>query len=190
MSTPLNRFSRLMTLAVPAAGIFTCGQAQAASVDMFLKLDGIDGESIVKGYEKHIEILSWSWGASNSGATAGGAGSGKVVMNDFTITKRLSSASPPLMLSCATGRRIPTATFRLTKPSATGAPQDYYLVTLYDVLVRGYSSSRPEPTATSTDNSPFEKISLIFIKMTMEYRPASFNGQPSLPVTANMEVAP
>lgn len=78
MSTPLNRCLNLMALAIPAAGILTFGTAQPAT-DMDLKLEGIDGESAGRGYEKHLEVLAWSWGATQSSATGGdGAGKGDV----------------------------------------------------------------------------------------------------------------
>ena len=35
-----------------------------AAFDMFLKVDGIDGESLLKGHEKEIDVLAWSWGVS------------------------------------------------------------------------------------------------------------------------------
>jgi predicted ribosomally synthesized peptide with nif11-like leader len=34
------------------------------AIDTFLKLDGIDGEASFQ--HKHIDILSWSWGVSNT----------------------------------------------------------------------------------------------------------------------------
>ena len=44
--------------------------------DAFLKLDGIDGESVPEGYEKWIEVLSFSWGASNTAGRAAAAAAG------------------------------------------------------------------------------------------------------------------
>ena len=187
MSLTLNRISNLMALAVPAAGFFTCGKAGAAS-DFFFKFDGIDGESAVSGYEKQIEILSWSFGASNASTVSGGAGSGKVSMQDFHFTTRVNSSSPPLMLACAKGTHIPTATFRLLKPTSTGGQQEYYVVTLHDVIVSSYSSSRSPADGATSDGVPVEKISLSFIKIQMEYRPAASGGAGGNPVTATVDV--
>ncbi|MDB6070417.1 MAG: Hcp1 family type secretion system effector [Verrucomicrobiales bacterium] len=187
MSLALNRISNLMALAVPAAGFFTCGKAGAAS-DCFIKFDGIDGESAVSGYEKQVEVLSWSFGASNPTAvTGGGGGTGKVSLQDFHFTTRVNSSSPPLMLACAKGTHIPTATFRLLKPTSTGGQQEYYVVTLHDVLISSYSSSR-SPSNTASDGVPVEKVSLSFIKITMEYRPAASGGAAGNPVTATVDV--
>jgi hypothetical protein len=38
------------------------------AVDMFLKLDGVKGESKDKNHPKQIGLLSWSWGMSRSGS--------------------------------------------------------------------------------------------------------------------------
>jgi type VI secretion system secreted protein Hcp len=192
MSTPLNRFSNLMALAIPAAGMLTCGSAQAAS-DIYIKFDGVDGESAAVGYEKHLEVLSWSWGATNSSSIigGGGGGAGKVSMQDFHFTCKVNSASPALMLACATGQHIPTATFRFVRTSSSGKPEEYYVVTLSDVMVSSFSSSRPAPTSTTTapDPAPVEKVTLNFTKIEFKYTPAAAAGSTATPVTATVDVA-
>ena len=59
------------------------------AVDMFLKIEGIEGESQDNAHKDKIDIVSWSWGMSNSGSTHGGGGAGadKVSMQDFNVTK-------------------------------------------------------------------------------------------------------
>ena len=74
--------------------------------DAFLKIDGIDGESKDERHPNEIEVLSFSWGESNSGsaATGGGAGAGKVAMQDFHFTMKLNKASPQLFLATVIAR--------------------------------------------------------------------------------------
>ena len=48
------------------------------AVDFFLKLDGINGESQDKTHKDEIDVLSWSWGASNEGTFAKPPNSGIV----------------------------------------------------------------------------------------------------------------
>jgi type VI secretion system secreted protein Hcp len=187
MSAPLNRFSNFMALAMPAAGLLTCGAANAAT-DMYIKFDGVDGEFAGTGYEKQVEVLSWSWGATQQATVGGGGGAGKVSMQDFHFTCKVSSASPPLMLACATGQHIPTATFRFLRPTATGGSQEYYVVTLSDVLVSSFSSSRPDPVAGTPDKVPVERFSLNFAKIQVEYRPAATGTTGGNPVTATIDV--
>ena len=84
--------------------------------DAFLKIEGIDGESADKTHPGEIEVMSFSWGVSNTGggSTGGGGGAGKAVLQDFHFSMATSKASPNLMLACATGRHIRAAT--LTVP--------------------------------------------------------------------------
>src|SRR5271166_3289945 len=65
------------------------------AVDMFLKLDGVTGESKDKVHSKEIDILVWSWGMTNDGSAqvGGGAGSGKVNVQDISIDTRRTPAS-------------------------------------------------------------------------------------------------
>ncbi len=72
------------------------------AVDMFLKINDVTGESKDKVHTKEIDVLSWSWGMSNSGSAhvGGGAGSGKVNVQDIQVTKYVDSSSPKLMLAC------------------------------------------------------------------------------------------
>ena len=76
------------------------------AVDMFLKLDGVKGESKDKVHTNEIDVLAWSWGMSNSGTAhvGGGAGSGKVSVQDLSFTKYVDSSSPNLMLNCCNGK--------------------------------------------------------------------------------------
>ena len=49
-----------------------------AAVDYFLKIDGIDGESMDSTFAKNIDVQSWSWGETNSGSMSSGTGGGGV----------------------------------------------------------------------------------------------------------------
>jgi type VI secretion system secreted protein Hcp len=82
-------------------------EAQGASADYFLKLDGIDGESIDEEHRGEIEILSYSWGMSNpTSIGSGGLSTGRVRMNEFTFTMKGGIASSQLFLHCAQGTHI------------------------------------------------------------------------------------
>ena len=56
--------------------------------------------------EGSSEILAWSWGATNPttiGGASGGAGAGKVKLQDFHLTKRINPLSTELLQAVATG---------------------------------------------------------------------------------------
>ena len=142
-----------------------------AAVDFFLKLDGIEGESQDDTHKDEVELLSWSWGETNSGTASrgGGAGAGKVSMQDFHFTAEASKATPKLMLACATGSHIKDAT--LTCRKAGEKQQEYFIVKMTDVLVSSYQTG-----GSGGDIVPVDQISLNFAKIEWEYKPQDAKG--------------
>jgi type VI secretion system secreted protein Hcp len=141
------------------------------AVDFFMKIDGIKGESKDHKFKDEIDILSWSFGASQSGTMAmgGGGGAGKVNMSDFSFNKRTDAASTVLFLKCATGFHIPSAT--LVARKAGGDQQEYMTVKLSDVLVSGFQSSGSDGSEGSMDS-----VSLNFAKIEIEYKSQDEKG--------------
>ena len=91
--------------------------AQAA-IDLYLNIDGIKGESKMKGYEGAIEVLAWSWGVSNSGHPLFGAG--KTNVQDLSWTQYLDSSYLDLFSKLTTGTDPGKATLYAVKPGAGG----------------------------------------------------------------------
>ncbi len=102
----------VLAAAVLAVGLSGPGTVLAAG-GTFLKIDGIDGESTQADHRGEIELLSFTWGASQPPAGARAARSTRASLNSFTIVKRLDKASPKLMQACATGRHIPNVTLAM-----------------------------------------------------------------------------
>ena len=82
--------------------------------DAFLKLDGLTGESQKDGHVGDIDIMSFSWGASNSSSVGTGTGVsvGKVTVSDFSIMKSTDMVSTVLFQKCCDART------RITNPAA------------------------------------------------------------------------
>jgi type VI secretion system secreted protein Hcp len=150
-----------------------------AAVDYFLKLDGIDGESTDAKHKGEIDVLSWSWGSTNSGthATGGGGGAGKVAMQDFHFVMEHNKSSPKLMLACATGQHIKKGT--LTCRKAGGDQQEYLVVHLSDLLVSSYQAG-----GSASSVKPSDQISLNFSKIEFEYKEQKADGTLGAPVKA------
>ena len=136
-----------------------------AQVDYFLKIDGIDGESTDAKHKGEIEVASFSWGATNAGTAAhgsgGGGGAGKVALQDIHFTSKVSTASPRLFLSCATGQHIKKAV--LTARKAGERPQEFLKIEFDDVLVSSYQ------TGGAKEDLPTDQISLNFAKIEFDY---------------------
>src|SRR6201982_4272321 len=99
------------------------------AVDMFLKINGVDGESQDDKHKKEIDVLAWSWGVSNSGSAhvGGGAGAGKANVQDLSFTKYIDKSSPDLMLGACNGKHYDNAL--LTVRKAGEKPLEYRKVT-------------------------------------------------------------
>jgi type VI secretion system secreted protein Hcp len=141
------------------------------AVDMFLKLDGIKGESADKSHKDEIAVLAWSWGMSNSGSAhlGGGAGSGKVNVQDLSLTKYIDVSSPDLMLSCCNGKHIPKA--QLTVRKAGENALEYMIIKFEDILVASVSTG-----GSGGEDRLTENVTLNFAKVNVEYTQQDAKG--------------
>jgi type VI secretion system secreted protein Hcp len=154
----------------------------AAATDLFLKLDGINGESVAAGHLKEIDVQSFSWGfLRKAGGFGPGAGASKASIEDFSVTKRVDASSPELVKALLEGRTIKNATFVVQKPGAKSA--EYLKITLENVQVTDIKVS-----GTSAD-SPMESVSLKFSKLTYEYTPTDAKGGKGPTITVTWDVA-
>src|SRR5438876_995078 len=103
------------------------------AVDFHLKIDGVPGESEDAAHTGEIDVINFSWGETQTGTMAFGAGggAGKVQMQDFHFTMYYGKASPLLFLRCATGKTIPSATFTARKPAGDNQG-DYMIINFTD----------------------------------------------------------
>ena len=81
--------------------------------NIFLKLDGIKGESVSAQGKDQIEILAVSHAVSMPTTHSGGSGPsvkhGRTVHQDLTVTKYMDITSPTLNLKCSGGTNIKSA---------------------------------------------------------------------------------
>jgi len=137
------------------------------AVDMFINMGAnIKGETQddAQKAKNDIDVISWSWGLSQSGVghTGGGGGAGKVNVQHLSFTKYVDSATPALQLHCATGKHIPKVVVLVRK--AGGTQQKYVEITMEDVLVTSVGTG-----AGSHDERLQENVSLNFVKVAFEY---------------------
>ncbi len=171
-----------------------------ALFDAFLKIDGIKGESADHKHKGEIDIMSFSWGMSQTGvsATGGGGGAGKVHVHDISFTKKTDSASPLLMLNCANGAHIKEANFVVRK--AGGEQLEFLKIKLTDILVSSYkphgmqsAGTAADPLAvtvgTTADEIPAEHFTLNFSKIEYAYQQQGADGKASGgPIVAGWDV--
>lgn len=146
--------------------------------DSFIKIGDIKGESPDAKHKDQIQVMSFSWGVSNQGASSlgGGAGAGRAELHDFHFVKQVDKSSPVLFQQCCTGHHIKETHFVVRK--AGGNQQDYFKVKLGDVII---TSVRPGGSAHGGD-LPMEEVTLNFTTCSIDYCMQKPDGSLDAPV--------
>ena len=107
------------------------------ALDIFMRIDGITGESKDAHHKNWIDVHNFTWGASqpNTLTTGGGGGAGKVNFQDLKVTAAIDKAAPTILKHSAIGRHIPKLEISVCK--AAGEQIEYSRITLDDVMVTG-----------------------------------------------------
>jgi type VI secretion system secreted protein Hcp len=144
------------------------------AVDMFIKIEGIDGESKDSAHEGEIDVLAWSWGMSQSGSMhgGGGGGSGKVSIQDLSFTHYIDKSTGNLMLYCANGKHIPECVMVVRK--AGESPLEYVVMTMTDCLVTSVSTG-----GSGGEDRLTENVTLNFAQVKVEYQEQAADGSGS-----------
>lgn len=154
------------------------------AMDMFLKLDGVTGEAQdAQGHADEIDVLAWSWGVSQSGTThmGGGAGAGKLSVQDISLTKFVDRSTPTLWMFCANGKHI--ATGMLTLRKAGENPLEYVTIELKDIMITSCSTG-----GSGGEDRLTENVTLNFAEFTMTYTIQNADGTAgeAIPVTVDI----
>jgi len=156
-----------------------------AAVDMFIKFDGVDGESKDANHDKWIDVLSIDWGSrgaqpvataavarprrpANPRRAAARATPGRMEISDVTLTKTYDKSSAKLMEACANGTALPAMIVELT-PSDPGRTP-YLRYELTNVMVSSYSIS------AGSGQTPVESVTLNFAAVKWDYIEESKRG--------------
>lgn len=143
-----------------------------AVADYFLKIQDIEGESKDEKHQNELQISSWSWGATNSGSNpiGGGAGSGKVNMQDFHFVIQYGKHSPKVMEAVATGKHIKEAT--LTCRKAGGQQEEFLVWKFTDLIISSYQTGGSD----KSEVLPMDQCSFGFAKIEQEYKEQGPDG--------------
>ena len=154
-----------------------------ANVDYFLKIDGVPGESKDAQHPGEIDLESFTWSESLAGGGGtGGGGAGKVTMQPFQCSMRVSKASPALFLACASGKHFKTAVVSVRRRDPKS--YDFLRWTLSDTLVSAYHVSGVE----TPDGIPRDQVSLTFTRIQVEYFEQEADGSVGQPSRAGWDL--
>ena len=141
----------------------------SAALHIFLKFDGIDGESTAQGHEKWIDVDSYSFNGSSfcCGFTSFFPG--------VNIGKHLDVATPKLFQDMATSAQIPSATLDVINDSPGPQP-------LFEYFFGGVTINSQNFTGDAK-GSAVEAITFNFSTAKLTDFPIDSNGHPLPPVT-------
>jgi len=142
-------------------------------VEIFLKLDGITGESTKTGAEGWIEIFSFSNGASNPSSVSFGTGSGagKVDLSSVSLQKQLDIASPYMFANCCSGTHIATGSMVVRESTGDKNPQVYFQYDFTEVFIDSISWG-----GAAGGGKPSESLSLSAKSIMVTYTPQNGDG--------------
>jgi len=132
--------------------------------DAFLTIDAIAGPSNDKRHPGSIELISWTWGLTNN---ASGGVAGHTYPYDFAFVHAMDKSSPNLMLACATGRHLQTATLNLRQTFQDGTSLEFLQIKMTNVLVGAVQMTGPH------NDQPTEQVFLNFTQVDELFRARS-----------------
>ena len=164
------------------------------AVDYFLKIDGIEGESLDAKHKGEIEIESFSWGLTQTGSASpgGGGANAKPQFRDVSFVALISKASPLLFLGCATGKQFRSGVLTVRRGGADQS--EFYTLTLADVLISSYQQGSSQAPGAGQAPGGFQgdvavdQFSLNFSKIEVVYKPQKADGAFDTPVRAGFDV--
>jgi type VI secretion system secreted protein Hcp len=165
-------FKGLVAAGLVATSIASSTSVVSASSNIFLKLGDIKGESTDAKHKDEIEVLSWSWGVSQSTGRIKRGTVAPQCIQDLTLTKFVDSASAQIIMAAVKGEIAKEATLTLRK--AGGDQQDYLIIKMNDVLVTSYQTGG---SAGGNEAQVTDVVVLNFSSIEGEYRPQSPDGK-------------
>jgi type VI secretion system secreted protein Hcp len=149
--------------------------------DYFLKLDGIPGESADAKHKDEIELVSFSWGATQSAAASpAGGGAGRAQFKQFEFLMHVNKASPQLFLATVSGKHIKEANLSVRKVDKTQL--EYLKIKFTDVLVSSFQEA-------ASAEAPEETIAFSFAKIEMQYLTQQASGAPAPPISVGWDIS-
>jgi type VI secretion system secreted protein Hcp len=119
---------------------------------------------------------------SGSAHVGGGAGSGKVNVQDLCVSKYVDSSSPKLMLACCNGTHYASALLTVLK--AGGNPIEYITIKLQTVLIAGLTTG-----GSLMEDRLTENLILNFAKVSLDYTPQDDKGGAGTAIPFGWDVA-
>lgn len=151
--------------------------------DVFIKIEGITGESLDATHKGDIEVLSWDWsvGQTANMHSGSGGGAGKCIVGDLRFEHYFDKASPNLLQYCLTGKHIPEAVLIMRK--AGGSPLEYLRILLQEIIITGVES-----VGYHTMPSAREEVTLSFSRVKVDYVLQNAEGKSAGAISTGFDI--
>src|SRR3954468_11159356 len=142
------------------------------AVECFLKFEGPEIKGEAKGLPDQIDVLAWSWGASQSGTmhVGTGGGAGKANVSDLSITKWVDKGPANLMQAVISGNQFGKATLPCRRGGGDAAVP-YLVIEMEKVIITSHTLGGSGGQDQFTEN-----LSLNFAQYTKTYTPQKDDG--------------
>jgi type VI secretion system secreted protein Hcp len=150
---------------------------------IYMKYEGIDGESMVRGKKGWMELSSYAWGLSRATAAAKGQvrGDAQFSVNEITVTRVADSLSALLVQEAALGKFDRKVEIAFIRTGANRKPSVFLSVTLREAGLSSYNM-------TSGGDTPTESMSLSFNMIEVQSHKTE-DDLTSVPNTAALDIS-
>ena len=135
------------------------------ALQMYMKMDGVLGDSKSYKHKGWADVLSWNWGMTSNRKLAHNIEGDKTSLNELSIIKSIGVDSANIRLLYAQGKIIPSVELSITPSVGKREVQTKYVyIKMEDVLIKSIV------TGGSTEDAFFkEHVTLLFDRIRFEY---------------------
>jgi len=159
--------------------------------NIFLDFKGkkkVEGETTSKGFEKQLEIDSFTFGVSNPRAASvsgvGGQSEGTASLSSVTISRAVDKASPTVFQGCCAGDVWDEVFIRARRTTSGGSTaMTYMTVSLKNAMIESYSVSG------AAESRPMETFGIAFDFVKWEHAVEDASGGKAGHVEASWNLA-
>lgn len=132
---------------------------------IFMKYEGIDGESEVRGKRGFVELTSFTWGLARtmSSVKAGSRGDAEVQVNEISVTRTQDSLSALFVQEAVSGKFDKAVEVHFIRTGPNKKPATFLKVQLAQAGISSYSIS-----GAGESGVPTESMSINFVTVTMD----------------------
>jgi type VI secretion system secreted protein Hcp len=159
------------------------------SIDAFLKFEGpeVEGESVVKGHDKELQVHSASFSAHNVGTrrTAKGAGAGKGDASDLNFSMDGDKTAVSLYDHCVQGTHFDKVTLFLRKVTGAGEePMTFFEYQMKQAFISQFSMG-----AANGSETPSIQFAINCAEYEVTWTPQEDKGTPGGGITKKYNFA-